>query len=171
MARELGEWEEAEDGEQKFVPFVSVEERAGGVRSISRYGLHSFRHAMATEAARAGVPQAAVQKVLGHSAPSITAIYQKHANEAEQRRLLTAVSLEDADVAEGGAVVLPVRVAGVSGAVLGAVRDIVAAASGMSAETWEKGRMDILATCKWLETELQGGAAAKEKKIPEGGPQ
>lgn len=169
MARALGEWEEGEDGEQKFVPFVSVEERAGGVRSISRFGLHSFRHAMATEAARAGVPQAAVQKVLGHSSPSITAIYQKHANEAEQRRLLTAVSLESAEE-EGGAIVLPVRAAGVSGAILGAVRDIVAAASGMSLETWEKRRMDILATCKWLEKELQDGAAAMKKKISNGGP-
>ena len=146
---------------------VSVDEREGGVKGISRYGLHSFRHALATEAARSGVPQAAVQKVLGHSSPSITAIYQKHANEAEQRRLLTAVSLQDVEE-EGGAVVLPVRVAGVSGAILGAVRDIVAAASGMTAETWDKGRLDILATCKWLEKELQGTTATPEKAL-EGG--
>ena len=156
MGRALGEWQEGDDGAQKFMPFVGVEERVGGVRNVSRYGLHSFRHALAHEAAREGIALGAVQKVLGHTSPTITAIYARHADEAEQKRLQAAVSLTDAPEA-CKAVAVPVRVDGVSGAILGAVRDILTAASSMTAETWQDARMSILASCAWLDKALRGG--------------
>ncbi len=163
MGRALGEWQEDGEGEQKFVPFVGVEERVGGVRNISRYGLHSFRHALAHEAARGGIALGAVQKVLGHSSTAITAIYARHADDAEQRRLHAAISLSETPE-EGKAVAVPVRVEGVPGAILGAVRDILTAASSMTAETWQEGRMSILATCSWLDKELRGGTAQPQEE-------
>lgn len=93
MRRTLGEYQEGGDGEQVFVPFQNTEERKRGLRSVSRYGLHSFRHALATESCRAGVSIATVQRWLGHSSPTITAIYANHADEEERKKMQLATSL------------------------------------------------------------------------------
>ena len=73
--------------------FSRTEERAGrGKNAISRYGMHSFRHSLATHCARAGVPIGIVQKWLGHASASITRIYQ-HWSTADQQQVVDAIPM------------------------------------------------------------------------------
>lgn len=73
--------------------FCRTEKRAGrGQKAISRFGMHSFRHSLATHCARAGVPIGIVQKWLGHASASITRIYQ-HWSTADQQQVVNAIPM------------------------------------------------------------------------------
>ena len=71
--------------------FESTEKRTGrGVLAIARYGAHSFRHALITHCAKAGVPIGYVQQWVGHASAAITRVYQ-HFSTADQQRILQAI--------------------------------------------------------------------------------
>ena len=71
--------------------FERTEERTGiGVLAIARFGMHSFRHSLATHCATAGVPIAIVQKWLGHASSMITRAYQ-HVGTEDQERVVAAI--------------------------------------------------------------------------------
>lgn len=97
----LGEEEEGEDGETRFVRFETTAERSGGVRRVSRWGLHSLRHSFATHAAQAGMPLAAVQKHLGHASEAITQIYANHETEEQAAKLAEGMRLNLDDAEQG----------------------------------------------------------------------
>lgn len=96
--RVLGEVEEGEDGGPVLHRFDGTAERKKGVRRISRWGLHSFRHSFASHAARAGIPIGEVQAWLGHTSAEITRTYVHYGTAEEQSRIMAAVTLEDAEV-------------------------------------------------------------------------
>lgn len=76
--------------------FKRTEARRGrGVKAIARFGMHSFRHSLATHCAMAGVPIAIVQRWLGHASATITRIYQRIATEDQERvvRAIPALSI------------------------------------------------------------------------------
>ena len=71
--------------------FERTEARRGrGVNAIARFGMHSFRHSLATHCATAGVPVAIVQRWLGHASATITRIYQRIETE-DQERVVAAI--------------------------------------------------------------------------------
>lgn len=71
--------------------FDRTEKRTGsGVLAIARFGMHSFRHSLATHCATAGVPIAIVQKWLGHASSMITRAYQ-HVGTEDQERVVAAI--------------------------------------------------------------------------------
>ena len=71
--------------------FERTEERTGrGVKAIARFGMHSFRHSLATHCARAGVPVGIVQKWLGHASATVTRIYQHYSSE-DQKQVVAAI--------------------------------------------------------------------------------
>ena len=71
--------------------FERTEKRSGnGVLAIARFGMHSFRHSLATHCATAGVPIAIVQKWLGHASSMITRAYQ-HVETEDQARVVAAI--------------------------------------------------------------------------------
>ncbi len=73
--------------------FSRTEGRTGrGVKAIARFGMHSFRHSLATHCARAGVPIGIVQKWLGHASETITRIYQ-HYSTADQQQVVDAIPM------------------------------------------------------------------------------
>jgi len=73
--------------------FERTEARKGrGKLAVSRFGLHSFRHSLATHCARAGVPIGIVQKWLGHASAEITRIYQ-HYSTADQEQVIKAIPM------------------------------------------------------------------------------
>ena len=47
------------------------------IKKIPRAKPHQFRHAFASDLARAGVPLTTIQKLLGHSDPATTEVYVK----------------------------------------------------------------------------------------------
>lgn len=55
--------------------FLRLLERCGLGKTDGNYGFHSFRHAFVTRCIEAGVPLAEVQKLAGHSTPTMTAHY------------------------------------------------------------------------------------------------
>jgi len=71
--------------------FERTEKRTGsGVLAIARFGMHSFRHSLASHCATAGVPIAIVQKWLGHASSMITRAYQ-HIGTEDQERVVAAI--------------------------------------------------------------------------------
>jgi integrase len=73
--------------------FSRTEKRKGrGVLSIARFGMHSFRHSLASHCARAGVPIGIVQKWLGHASATITRIYQHYSTE-DQKQVVSAIPM------------------------------------------------------------------------------
>jgi len=92
--------------------FSRTEKRTGrGVKAIARFGMHSFRHSLATHCARAGVPIGIVQKWLGHASETVTRIYQHYSTE-DQKQIVAAIprlalpGMEDqGDIIEAEAVV------------------------------------------------------------------
>ena len=71
--------------------FSRTEERSGrGVKAIARFGMHSFRHSLATHCALAGVPIGIVQKWLGHASATVTKIYQHYSSE-DQKQVVAAI--------------------------------------------------------------------------------
>jgi len=73
--------------------FSRTEKRTGrGVLSIARFGMHSFRHSLASHCASAGVPIGIVQNWLGHASATITRIYQ-HYSTADQEQIVKAIPM------------------------------------------------------------------------------
>ncbi len=152
MQRTLGTYNVEEDGTESFMPFEGMEERKRGIRKISRYGLHSFRHALATAAAQDGVPLAAVQRWLGHSSQLVTQIYTNHGSAAENQKMIAALSLENATPsplalpppsdapADSPALPSPSRAGNALAGLVEAVRGIVGELKGMNAKNWKQRR-------------------------------
>lgn len=81
--------------------FSRTEKRSGrGVKAIARFGMHSFRHSLATHCARAGVPIGIVQKWLGHASATVTRIYQHYSTE-DQKQIVAAIPMLALPGAEG----------------------------------------------------------------------
>lgn len=162
MCRTLGTHQVEEDGTESFIPFEGTEERKRGVRKISRYGLHSFRHALATESCRAGVPLATVQRWLGHASPAVTQIYADHGSAEENQKMEMALSLLEAapaplalPAADGVEEEPPALqdhhvAADASAAMVEAVRSIGETASAMNADNWQEKRAEVLAQAEKL---------------------
>jgi integrase len=157
MCEKLGEYQQGEDGEVVFKPFVGTEQRKRGVRSVSRYGLHSFRHALAHESCRAGVPIATVQRWLGHTSPAITAIYANHADEEERKKLVAATALYDAVEVAPALPALPASgnaPAGEVEALRKVLGEVAVGLVGMTEMSWreERARLVALVSAASVET-------------------
>ena len=50
---------------------------------ITRVGFHSLRHSFVSLCAASGVPQVAIQELVGHGSPAMTAVYS-HANDKQK---------------------------------------------------------------------------------------
>ena len=108
---------------------TTTAEAEGRSRKVTDYGFHSLRHTFVSLAARAGIRQAVVQSIVGHTNAAMTAHYT-HTNEADLRAAMAAFPA----IAVGGAETR------VEGAEAVEVKEIPAEA-GTGAET----RLDALA--------------------------
>lgn len=71
---------------------ITAERGAGRARAANQYGMHSFRHTFASFCGDAGVPEAVVQTILGHSSPAMTAYYY-HASMSAKAKAVAAIEL------------------------------------------------------------------------------
>jgi integrase len=157
MRRTLGSYQVEEDGSETFIPFEGMEDRKHGVRKISRYGLHSFRHALATAAAQGGVPLASVQRWLGHASQAVTQIYADHGSAEEKAKMVAALSLDEATpaplalpAAPGAedappSLPCPHDARNALAAILDALRGMVGELEEMTGENWAEKRDRALA--------------------------
>lgn len=72
--------------EQDFRQWLAAHPSAGMVDTVHLHP-HAFRHAFATDALAAGVPQDVVQACLGHSSSTMTAIYTKAGQKRRQAEI------------------------------------------------------------------------------------
>lgn len=80
---------------------TTTAEAEGRSRKVTDYGFHSLRHTFVSMAARAGIRQAVVQSIVGHTNAAMTAHYT-HTNEADAAAAMAAFPvLTLADGAEG----------------------------------------------------------------------
>ena len=105
---ELAELYQASRGQYLSKRIVAVFRRAGIVtcvevegrkRRATDFGFHSLRHTFISMAARAGIRQAVVQSIVGHTNAAMTAHYT-HTNEADLRAAMAAFPAIVAGAAE-----------------------------------------------------------------------
>ena len=87
----------------KRAGITTTAEAEGRSRKVTDYGFHSLRHTFVSMAARAGIRQAVVQSIVGHTNAAMTAHYT-HTNEADLRAAMAAFPAIAVGGAEGGAV-------------------------------------------------------------------
>ncbi len=71
---------------------IETTEKASGHRkkAITRVGFHSLRHSFVSLCAANNVPQVAIQELVGHGSPAMTALYS-HAGDKEKARAIAAL--------------------------------------------------------------------------------
>ncbi len=83
----------------KRAGITTTAEAEGRSRKVTDYGFHSLRHTFVSMAARAGIRQAVVQSIVGHTNAAMTAHYT-HTNEADLRAAMAAFPAIVAGAAE-----------------------------------------------------------------------
>ena len=78
--------EDAENGQRK--------------NRIARVGFHSLRHSFVSLCAASGVPQVAIQELVGHGSPAMTAVYS-HSNDEQKASAISALPAIDFKSAKG----------------------------------------------------------------------
>ncbi len=73
----------------KHAGITTAVEAEGRARKVTDFGFHSLRHTFVSMAARAGIRQAVVQSIVGHTNAAMTAHYT-HTNEADLRAAMAA---------------------------------------------------------------------------------
>lgn len=68
--------------------FSKIKAALDKASGVSGWRLHDLRRTAATAMARGGVDRVAIERVLNHADPSVTAVYDRHAYEAEKRHAL-----------------------------------------------------------------------------------
>ena len=86
----------------KHAGITTTAEAEGRSRKVTDYGFHSLRHTFVSMAARAGIRQAVVQSIVGHTNAAMTAHYT-HTNEADLRAAMAAFPAIVAGAAESPA--------------------------------------------------------------------
>ena len=61
---------------------------------ITRVGFHSLRHSFVSLCAASGVPQVAIQDLISHDSPAMTAIYS-HSNDEQKASAIAALPAID----------------------------------------------------------------------------
>ena len=85
---------------------IETQTRDGGGRAKIEVGFHSLRHTFVSMSANAGAPLAVVQRLVGHSTPTMTMHYYHGTTDAARAAvaslpsLLDAVSIEDGKTAQ-----------------------------------------------------------------------
>ena len=83
----------------KHAGITTAVEAEGRSRKVTDFGFHSLRHTFVSMAARAGIRQAVVQSIVGHTNAAMTAHYT-HTNEADLRAAMAAFPEIGAGAAE-----------------------------------------------------------------------
>ena len=115
---------------------TAAPERKQRTRRGVKVGFHSLRHSFVSLCARAGVPLAAVQSIVGHSSPAMTRHYTHMGIEAAQGAIaaLPALSGDAEDAAKATASPSPAD----------ALKTILGLARGITAKNWAARKTKII---------------------------
>ena len=115
---------------------TAAPERKQRTRRGVEVGFHSLRHSFVSLCARAGVPLAAVQSIVGHSSPAMTRHYTHMGLEAAQGAIAALPALSDD--AEDAAKATP------SPSLADALKTILGLARGITAKNWAARKTKIV---------------------------
>ena len=125
---------------------TAAPERKQRVRRGVEVGFHSLRHSFVSLCARAGVPLAAVQSIVGHSNPSMTRHYTHMGLEAAQGAIASLPAMTETKATGDKATPAPTAD--------DALKTILGLARGITAKNWQERKKAIIAAAQ-----IEDGAA------------